>query len=81
MRELARLVPATAAHRASMHADLKAGKRTEILALNGAIARMGEEAGVPTPASGLLTRLICARESLGARDPGLPDHQSNKEVP
>lgn len=62
------LVPATAAHMASMHADLKAGKRTEILSLNGAIARMGEEVGVPTPASSLLTRLICARESLGARE-------------
>ena len=59
------LVPATAAHRASMHADLKAGKRTEILALNGAIDRMGAEVEVPTPTNSLLTRLICARESLG----------------
>jgi 2-dehydropantoate 2-reductase len=61
------LIPTTAAHRASMYADLKGDKRTEIDALNGAIARLGEEVGVPTPTCSLLTRIVCAREGLGSQ--------------
>lgn len=33
----------------SMHADFESGRRTELEALNGAVVRMGQEAGVPTP--------------------------------
>jgi 2-dehydropantoate 2-reductase len=40
------LVPKTASHFPSMLQDLKRGKRTEIEALNGAIARSGRELGV-----------------------------------
>lgn len=62
-----RLIPPTAAHYASMREDFRRGRRTEIDALNGAIARYGSEHGVPCPANTLLTRLIHAREHhLGA---------------
>ena len=37
------------AMRASMHADLVAGRPLELEALNGAVVRAGEAAGVPTP--------------------------------
>ncbi len=57
------LIPPTAAHFASMHEDLKRGRRTEIDALNGAICRYGEERGIACPANSFLTRLIKAREA------------------
>jgi 2-dehydropantoate 2-reductase len=57
------LVPPTAAHYASMWSDLRRGRRTEIDALNGALARLGERHGLPTPANTLLTRLVHAREA------------------
>ena len=38
-----------AAMRSSMHADLMAGRPMELETLNGAVARAGEAAGVPTP--------------------------------
>lgn len=59
------LIPVTAAHYASMYADLQQGKRTEIDSLNGVVVQMGEERGVPTPDNLLLTRLVRAREWLG----------------
>ena len=44
-----RLVPATAAHEPSMLQDIRAGKRTEIEALNGAVVRLADQAGTPVP--------------------------------
>lgn len=65
-----RLIPRTAAHYASMREDLRVRRRTEIDSLNGAIARYGDECGVPAPVNGLLTRLIHAREhALGISIP------------
>lgn len=61
---LGQLIPATAPHYASMYADLQRGKRTEIESLNGAVVRLGEERGVPTPENLLLTRLVRAREEM-----------------
>jgi 2-dehydropantoate 2-reductase len=52
-----RLVPATADHWPSMWQDLHAGRRTEIEALNGAICRYGEAAGVATPYNDAVSRL------------------------
>lgn len=57
-------MPATGAHYASTFTDLKQGKRTEIDYLNGAVWRLGQEAGVPTPVNEMLTRLVRARELL-----------------
>jgi len=44
-----RLVPATAAHESSMLQDIRAGKRTEIEAMNGAVVRLAEGTGVAVP--------------------------------
>ncbi len=56
-----KLIPPTAAHYASMLADLKKG-RTEIDALNGAVCELGRRFGVPTPANEFVTLLVKARE-------------------
>lgn len=56
------LVPPTARHYASMHEDLKRGRRTEIDALNGAVCAMGNRLGVSCPTNTMLTRLVHARE-------------------
>ena len=58
-----RLIPDTAAHFASMAQDLQAGRKTEIEALNGAIVRLGKEAGVDCPANAALSELVRAAES------------------
>ncbi len=54
----ARLLPPTAGHESSMLQDLRAGRRTEIDALTGAIVRLGREHGVPTPTNAALLRLV-----------------------
>ena len=59
-----RLIPDTAAHRASMLQDLGRGKPTEIDALNGALVRLGAQAGVPAPMNALVTRLIHTKEQF-----------------
>lgn len=51
-------------HYPSMHQDIASGRRTEIDYLNGAIAVMGRELGIPTPANELITELIHAREEV-----------------
>jgi 2-dehydropantoate 2-reductase len=58
----ARLVPATASHRSSMLQDLGRGRRTEIDAINGAVAARGAAHGVAAPANQALTQLVRARE-------------------
>jgi 2-dehydropantoate 2-reductase len=62
-----RLVPDTYAHHASMLQDVMRGKKTEIDALNGAIARLGEETRIPTPMNLMLTQLIKVKERIGKR--------------
>ena len=59
-----RLLPPTREHRSSMQEDIEQGRRTEIDALNGAVWRMGEKRGVPTPINETLTRMIRFLESL-----------------
>jgi len=58
-------LPPTAMHRSSMLQDIELGRRTEIDYLNGAIARLGRELGVETPANSLMTSLIHALERSG----------------
>jgi 2-dehydropantoate 2-reductase len=55
---MTQLLPPTAAHWPSMWQDLQAGRKTEIEALNGAICRYGQEAGVATPYNDALARLM-----------------------
>jgi 2-dehydropantoate 2-reductase len=44
----------------SLHVALAAGKRSEVGWLNGAVARCGREAGVPTPVNRTLTDVLTA---------------------
>ena len=64
------LLPATYEHRSSMLQDIERGRRTEIDAINGAVRRIGKEAGVPTPYNELLTRLIRGYSGQGTGDRG-----------
>lgn len=68
------LVPATADHWPSMWQDLHAGRRTEIEALNGAICRYGEAAGVSTPHNDAVSRLVRFLEHHGAARPKKRDN-------
>jgi 2-dehydropantoate 2-reductase len=47
-----------AASKSSMLEDLERGRRLELPWLSGAIARMGAEAGVPTPTHGFITAVL-----------------------
>lgn len=58
----------TAANRSSMLQDVLRGADTEIEALNGAVVRIGEQEGVPTPVNGVLYRLVKAIEQLAVSD-------------
>ncbi len=59
----AELLPPTARHESSMLQDLRAGRRTEVDALCGAAAALGERAGVATPVNAALCNLIHAIEA------------------
>jgi 2-dehydropantoate 2-reductase len=61
---LERLIPDTYSHHASMLQDVSRGKRTEIDSMNGAITRLGEELGIPTPVNRMLTQLVKAKEQV-----------------
>jgi 2-dehydropantoate 2-reductase len=63
-----KLVPPTAAHFGSTHEDFRRHRKSEIDALNGAIVRFGEAAGVACPVNQTITRLVKARER-GYGDP------------
>lgn len=45
-------------NRNSMLQDVEAGRRTEIAAINGAVARLGAEHGVPTPLNATVAQMI-----------------------
>ena len=52
----------------SMLQDIRRGRRTEIDAINGAVARLGDELGVATPVNQLLTILVRNRERVAMRE-------------
>ncbi len=52
----------TSANRSSMLQDVLGGRRTEIDAINGAVAGAGEACGVPVPYHTVVTRLVKALE-------------------
>jgi 2-dehydropantoate 2-reductase len=58
----AELIPPTAAHESSMLQDLRAGNRTEIEALCGAVERLAAAHGVDTPVTSALAELIRVAE-------------------
>ena len=55
----------------SMYDDWKAGRPTEIDALNGYIVRLGQEHGIPTPVNEALTAMIKAITEKEKSGPGL----------
>jgi 2-dehydropantoate 2-reductase len=57
---------ATAANRSSMLQDVEAGRRTEVDAIHGAVAAIGEELGTPAPANRLVAALVRTRERQAA---------------
>ncbi len=59
-----RLVPPTAKHFPSMYYDVKAGKRLEIDALNGAIVKLAREKGISVPVNASITDIIKAKEAM-----------------
>ncbi|HLN61659.1 MAG TPA: 2-dehydropantoate 2-reductase, partial [Symbiobacteriaceae bacterium] len=54
---------ATAANRSSMLQDVERGRRTEIDAISGAVARLGAEHGVGAPVNATLAELVRALEA------------------
>ncbi|ERH12525.1 MAG: 2-dehydropantoate 2-reductase [halophilic archaeon J07HB67] len=61
---------ATADNRSSTLQDVLAGRPTEVDAINGAVVRRGEAAGVDTPTNRTLTELLRAWEAANAADDG-----------
>jgi 2-dehydropantoate 2-reductase len=59
---------ATAANRSSMLQDVERGRKTEIDALNGAIAELGGRIGVDTPVNDTLVAAVKGLESVRRRD-------------
>jgi 2-dehydropantoate 2-reductase len=68
-----RLVPPTAKHFPSMYYDVKAGKRLEIDALNGAIVQLARNSGVAVPVNETIAGLIKAKEALAMKQAAVPD--------
>lgn len=58
------LIPPTAEHYPSMYHDLKAGKKLEIDALNGAIVKLAKEKNLEVPVNKTITNLIKTKEKL-----------------
>ena len=52
------MVPPTATHEPSMLQDLRAGRRTEIDALNGAVVALGARQGIEVPVNAALCALV-----------------------
>ena len=50
--------------KASMCQDLENGRRTEIDFINGAVVRLGEKYGIPTPTHKAIVALIHCKEAL-----------------
>jgi 2-dehydropantoate 2-reductase len=61
----ARLLPPTAAHESSMLQDLRAGRRTEIDAITGAVVELAARHGVAAPVSGAVLALVRFLEARG----------------
>ena len=61
----------TAANLNSMFQDILAGRRTEVDFINGALAREGEEVGVPAPVNNTLALIVRALEAT--RSVRIPD--------
>jgi len=74
MKKTGQISRATGANVSSMLQDIRAGRRTEIDFINGAVARLGGETGVPTPYNEVLAAAVKALEERAKLPPEkLPD--------
>ncbi|HBP23508.1 MAG TPA: 2-dehydropantoate 2-reductase [Planctomycetes bacterium] len=64
-----RVAAATATNLSSTVQDLRRGGTTEVPAINGSVARLARERGIPTPTNDTLARLIQAREETRTSAP------------
>jgi 2-dehydropantoate 2-reductase len=62
-----RVMEMTRPNVSSMLQDIRAGRRTEIESINGAVARLGKELGVATPVNNWLTAMVQHREKDAMR--------------
>jgi len=60
-------LPPTTSHEPSMLQDIRAGKRTEIDSLNGAVVSLGKQHNIPTPTNTTVTRMIQFMENKTAK--------------
>ena len=58
----------TSRNQSSMLQDMRKGRRTEIDAINGAIARLGAEQGIDCPVNRVLTLMVKAAGELRASE-------------
>lgn len=49
----------------SIYADLKAGRKTEVAVINGAVVEAGQRLGIPTPTHELILNMVQAMEGRG----------------
>jgi len=59
-----RWLPKVAAHRSSMLQDIEAGRRTEILYLNGAVSALGRSSRIETPCNDTIVELVRGAEDI-----------------
>ena len=62
-----RVMEMTRPNISSMLQDIRAGRRTEIESINGAVARLGKELGIATPVNNWLTAMVQHREKDAVR--------------
>lgn len=63
LRHARRVMEATRPNLSSMLQDIRRGRRTEIEAINGAVVRLGDELGVPTPVNRWIAAMLRHREA------------------
>ena len=60
--------------------DLDACRSTEIEELTGAVIRLGEKHGVPTPVNEVLYRLVKEAEKKAEGSPGIPAEELQRVI-
>jgi 2-dehydropantoate 2-reductase len=65
VEKMARFIESYPDFQNSMHIDIELGRPLELDALNGAVVRLGREAGVPTPVNSLLYSILAPHKDGG----------------